>query len=312
MYTLDEIRAINAARPEPPIVGRVREHLKRSFGTLRFEPVAHKYFIPAAAGSETELPSMSAVVERFVPQVDWNEKAAGVAARNGSTTEAVLRMWNENKLRAANNGTSTHLYGEAWMHFALGRPEDIDPVIRPQMEEGYLIPYSPKQEAVMKFWEDVLRDPTLYPVAAECRIHSLYVKGLENHYAGTFDALFLRIREDGRPVLLLKDYKTNAEIRKEYARSHGQTLYPPFQDIVDDPEGHYTLQQNGYSMALASVGLRVESRDLIWLKDDGSYEEIRLPDIEERMRVALSGAHTKSETARLLESFDAAGISLSR
>lgn len=300
MYTIEEIKIINAQRPEPPLVQRVRDRLTKYFGSLEFEPAEHRYFV-SSQGTRRELPSMSSVIDRFVPQVDWEAKAAGVAARTGSTKEAVLRSWNENKIRAANNGTSTHLYGEAWMHFALGHPERIDPVIRPQMEEGYLIPYSPKQEAVMKFWEDVMKDSTLFPVAAECRIHSLYVKGVKDHFAGTFDALFLKIHQDGRPALVLKDYKTNAEMRKSYARNHGQTLYPPFQDIVDDPEGHYTLQQSGYSMALASVGLRVESRDLVWLKNDGTYEEIRLQSIEERMRSALSGENVEVDIDGLMK-----------
>ena len=39
------------------------------------------------------------------------------------------------------------------MHFFLGHPEKIDPVVLPQYEDGFLIPLNQKQEAGMKYYE---------------------------------------------------------------------------------------------------------------------------------------------------------------
>ena len=197
-------------RQEPIEVTRIRENIKESFKRLEFQEGPHKYYIHKDNGEVVEVPSVSATTHQFVPHVDWDEKALGVALKKNLTVEEVKRQWEENNIRATNNGTSTHLFGEAYMHFLMGHPELIPDVVKPQYEKGYLIPYSDKQEGVLKFYNDIFNNDKIYPVMPEAQV---YMGINENYkditpYAGTFDMLFTYYNEtDKKWKLLLYDWK---------------------------------------------------------------------------------------------------------
>ena len=103
-------------------------------------------------------------------------------------------------------------------------------------------------------------------------------------YAGTFDLLLYNTRTG---MFLLKDYKTNKNIWKD--KDTTKYLKGAFNRIVKDSEiGKYTIQQNMYGIVLQSIGLPLESRSLIWLKEDCTYEEIELPEREKIIQFELT------------------------
>ena len=60
-------------------------------------------------------------------------------------------------------------------------------------------------------------------------------------------------------------------------------MQPPFNELVDEALTHYMIQQGLYSMMLENIGYKVFGRRLIWLKDNGTYEKVKLPYIKEQL-----------------------------
>lgn len=284
MININDIIERNKRRPEPKEVTEIRENIINTFSKLEFVEDVHKYFLPQDDGSKVELPSVSATAHQFEPFVDWDEKCAAKALKLGIPTEQLKREWFEHNHLATNLGTGVHLYGEMFMHFIQGHPEEICDVIKPQYEEGYLFPHSPKETAVMHYWEDLFQVDDIFPVMPETRVYmGINDKFKVNQpYAGTFDIL-LAMKHQGKWKLLLHDYKSNADIYSDYARNWGETLLEPFTDFINEPKSLYTIQLNLYQLCLEQLGYEIIDRRLIWLKDDATYEKISLPNITQRL-----------------------------
>jgi hypothetical protein len=284
MLNINDIRKRLERNPEPDEVKEIRENITKTFSNLEFIEDVHKYYLPQSDGTKTELPSVSATAHRFEPEVDWDEICAAKALKLGVTYEQLKREWFEHNHQATNLGTGVHLYGEDFMHFMQGHPEQISNVTKPQYEEGYLFPHSPKENAVMHYWEDLYKIDEIYPVMPEARIYmGVNDKfNVKNPYAGTFDIL-LAMKQQGKWKLLLHDYKTNNDIYNDFARNKNETLLEPFTDFINEPKSLYTLQLNLYQLGLEQLGYEIIDRRLIWLKDDATYEKVSLPDITKRL-----------------------------
>lgn len=290
MINIEDIRERLKRNPEPIEVKEIREKIISTFNSLIFEEGPHKYYLPKDDGTREELISVSSLIHKFEQPTDWDAIAKRYAEKHGLTKEFVQKMWNENNLMSTSNGTSTHLYGEMMMHFCMGNDNLICDVIKPQYEKGYLIPYSKKQVAIMKYWEDLLKIDEIYPVMPETKVYTgINDKlNLKQNYAGTFDCLFA-IKKDGKWKTIIHDYKTNKDLYNDFNRSRGVTMLEPFDDMVDDAFSHYVIQQSAYKMALEQIdGIEVIDMKLIWLKDDGTYEKVKLTDISEQIKNALS------------------------
>lgn len=241
LINIKDIEARN--RIEPPEVTAIRDHIKESFKKLRFEEGPHIYHLKTGKGKEITLPSVSSMTHRFQPYVDWDLKAENYGLKWGYDKEFVQRVWEENNVQATNNGTSTHLYGEAFMHFFMGHPEDIPDIIKPQYEKGYLIPYSIKQDGVLKFYRDLMTNDMIWPVMPEAQVYMGVNKDYDDieQYAGTFDMLFTYKAKDGKWKLLLYDWKglpldTPILTTKGFKNMGELTL----DDIVYDKDGNET------------------------------------------------------------------------
>lgn len=296
MLNIKDIEERLAIRPEPDEVKAIRENIKNSFRRLEFQEGPHIYYLHNDDGSVVTLPSVSATTHQFQPYVDWDEKAANYALKHDMTKEAVQRMWEENNVRATSNGTSTHLFGESYMHFFMGHPELIPDIVKPQYEKGYLIPYGIKQEGVLKFYEDLFTIDNIYPVMPEAQVYMGLTPDYSDvsPYAGTFDMLFAYKAKDEKWKLLIYDWKTNASLTSSYNRSvqeiYGGTAgmaLPPFTNLYDEAYSYYIMQLACYSLCLMQLGYEIVDRKIIWLKEDGSYEKISVPDYTTTMRGAL-------------------------
>lgn len=289
MINLTDVKERLKRNPEPPEVTAIRENILNSFNKLEFVEEGHKYYLPHEDGSKEELISVSALTKMFEEEQDWDAIAARYALKHGMTLEEVQRKWLENNLLATNSGTGAHLYGEQWYHFMLNHPEDIVDVVKPQLEQGYLIPHSPKEKAILNFQEDLFKIDSIYPVLVETRVYmGLNDKfNLKTNYAGTFDMLYAT-KVKNKWKLLIYDYKTNKDLYSTFNRDKGNFLQKPFNDLYDEPLGHYTIQLSAYQLALQQLGYEIADRKLIWLRDDETYEKISLPDVTNKIIKALS------------------------
>jgi hypothetical protein len=146
--------------------------------------------------------------------------------------------------------------------------------------DGFPHPTNPHEEAIVKFWDDL---PENYvPVLAETKVFNRN----GTPYAGTFDILFYYVDEENpsKNGLIIFDYKTNEDIYKNYKQ---QKLLWPFNDLLDMSESLYTLQLGCYQIPLENLGYGIVARRLIWVQPDGSYKNIRIKDIANRIREAL-------------------------
>lgn len=272
---------------EPTEVRDIRNKILDTFNELEFIEEGHKYFLRGE-----ELRSVSSVVSDYEEPFDSERKAAEYALKHGETKEYWLDQWRWNNLKATTTGTLVHSYAESLSWIKAGHPEMITPenVCKYISEKNWLIPTRTKEEAALKFWKDM--PDSLHIVLPETKVYSGVnptLSPFKFNYAGTFDLLlyYKHPTNDALSGLLLCDYKTNAELMKEYARKFGKFLKPPFNDIYDEPMGGYTIQQSLYQIPMEDIGLKVLGRRLIWLKDDATYEVIKLPDVTEKLRKDL-------------------------
>lgn len=268
--------------PEPSEVKEMRERITDSFKNLEFFEGPHKYLIHKEDGTSIELPSVSSVVQRFEPEVDWDSIRIRKAEKEGIDPEVLKRMWRENNLKSTSNGTIIHEFGEAAMYFFQGRFDELPEYTRHrQFEDGYLIPYGTKQFAASKLYEDILLNYNVWPVMPEAKVYTGYndVLNLQNDYCGTFDILFAMRGKDGVIRPLLMDWKTNKDLINDYNRAHNRTMLPPFDDLIDEPLSHYTIQLSLYALALEQLGYKVSHRVIVWLKEDGTYSKIPVEDL---------------------------------
>lgn len=287
MLHISDIEARLALCPEPPEVKEMREKIIEAFKDLEFFEEPHKYLLHKPNGESIELPSVSSVLKQFEPDVDWDAIRINKAKKDGIDPEELRRAWRENNLKSTSNGTIVHEFGQSAMYFFQGRfDEMLEYTKNRQFEDGYLIPYGPKQIAVSKFYEDMLKNYNVWPVMPEAKVYSCYndTLNLKNDYCGTFDMLFASRGKDGLIRPFLADWKTNASLTNTYNRAYGKFMLPPFDNMVDESLSHYTLQLSLYSLCLEQLGYKMTHRVIVWLKEDGTYDKIPVDDVTDTLK----------------------------
>ena len=272
---------------EPALVTEARKKVLQEFEDLEFFEEGHRYVL-----SGQSLPSVSNVAHRFIRE-PFNEQlqAKRYAEKNGRTPEYWIQQWRQNSFRATTLGTKTHAYGESLGYLRAGMPERICPSIMSQYmpQYGFLAPIHPKEEAVLKFMNEL--PGSMYLVLNEAKVYSgknpCREKNLKEQLAGTFDMLYYNDGSDGQPEgFMVLDYKTNANLANDYNRRFGRVLSSPLADMTEEDLSLYTIQLSLYALMLEDIGIPIISRRIIWLKD-GEYEVIPVPDVSEKLRQTL-------------------------
>lgn len=277
-------------KDEPQIVTDTRRHILRAFEDLEFYEEGHKYVLN---GMEIQN-SVSGVAHKFIRDpFDDEMQAIRYAQRHGETADYWKRQWRCKSFRATTLGTKTHAYGESLGYLMAGHPELICPMIRPQYNETYeyLAPIHPKEEAVLKFLDEL---PSSYHlVLNEAKVYSgknpVAEKNLKQQICGTFDMLYYYDGEGdaSKAGFMILDYKTNASLYKEYNRKFNKTLLTPFDNMIEEDFSLYTIQLSLYALMLEDIGVPIIDRRIVWLTDDGSYEIHPVEDKSELLRKVL-------------------------
>lgn len=286
MLNINKIKESNENKHIPKEIEETRNLITEAFKDLEFVEDVHKYFLPKGK-KKIELPSVSSIIKRWEQEVDWDEKAELKALSLGIPTEDLKIQWHENNIISTSCGSKTHFFGENAMNMFIGR-EDLAKKNMPfqYTEDGYLIPYCPKEWAITQYYEDIMNNPNVFPVMPEAKIYTNYndMFVMKQPYAGTFDIL-LAYRYKGEIVYSIHDFKTNKDLYKSYSRDHDVMMLPPFDEMgfYEEPYYHYVIQLNCYQLGLMQLGIKIVDRNLIWLKDDGTYEKVKVPDITETL-----------------------------
>lgn len=287
MLWLEDIKKRYKRNPEPKEVSDARTLITDAFNKLTFVEDVHKYYIPGINGEKIELPSVSSIVHSFEPFVDWDEKCAIKAEKMGIPKEELARKWHETNITATHCGSKTHFFGENAMNMFIGRENLTKNNMRFQYsDDGYLIPYNQKEVAITKYYEDILSNDNVYPVMPEAMIYTGLNDAFKINvpYAGTFDIL-LAYRLKNKIVFSIHDFKTNAELYKDFSRTYGVMMNEPFGQMgfYSEPYSCYCIQLSLYQIGLMQIGIEIVDRNIIWLKDDGSYEKIKTPDLTQQL-----------------------------
>lgn len=273
---------------EPKEVREIRNKILGEFDGLVFVEEGHKYFLDGK-----QLPSVSEVTHKFCQYpFDEGVQAERYAEKHGETAQYWIDQWKFKNLRATISGTLVHEYGESLGWLRNGHPELITESCRTKYvkNKNWLIPTRPKEEAVLKFYDEL--HPSLHFVLAETKVYTgknRELTDLKQDYCGTFDLLmYYKDKDDSsKDGLVILDFKTNRELESEYNKTYSKMLMEPFGDLVDQSKSYYTLQLSAYQIPLEDIGLKVIGRRIIWLKDDGTYELIPLPNVTDRLRSVL-------------------------
>lgn len=274
---------------EPNIVTKARQLILDEFKDLEFHEEDHKYLLHGK-----QLPSVSGIGHRYIKEpFDEQKQAIAYAQKNGETAAYWIQKWRCNSFRATTLGTKTHEYGESLSYIKAGHPEFIRDSVRVQYLAcyKYLAPIHPKEEAVAKFFDEL---PTSYHlVLNEAKVYSGKnpdeSKNLKEQICGTFDMLYW-LDGDGdhsKAGFVILDYKTNGNLYNEYNRKHNRVLLSPFSNIIEEDYGLYIIQLNLYALMLEDIGLPVIAKKIVWLKEDGTYQIVDVPNIIEIIRNVL-------------------------
>jgi hypothetical protein len=222
------------------------------FSELSFDKEKHIYNT-----GEIQLKSVSNVIKKYHKNINFKQVAFFVAKSRGITVEEVLTEWEETKNNACKQGTLVHTFSELYT-------SNFDKVIA---NNGY-------EQAVINFWD--LLPTNLVPFLFELQMYS---KSLG--IGGTAD-IILYNTNTGKFVIA--DYKTNKDIYKNYNKTK---LLTPFNNLLDNPLNKYKIQLSLYQILFEQCGFQVENRFLIWLKEDGSFEQIDLEDLTNELKTDL-------------------------
>lgn len=269
-----------------PEVIEVREKIKKAFDGIFFKEDTHQYFLPEKGN--IELNCVSNMTHKYVPYVDWDEVCRNKAMKLGIPFEELKEKWRYNNIKATNSGTHVHEYGESWFYYARGEKDKVIPMFKRQIEGDYFLPNSKKEEAVEAFYSWYLRQNGLYTIMPETQVYT-------DKYAGTFDLLayYKHPTDDTKSGLVLLDWKTNNALHNNFARNNNSMLLPPFDHLYNEDESLYTLQLSLYQIPLEDIGFKIVGRRLIWVKEDGTYEMVRINDETKRLRQDIWGNATE-------------------
>ena len=185
---------------EPSVVTEIRRKVLLEFEDLEFYEEEHRYVL-----SGKTLPSVTNVVHRFIREpFDEQLQAERYASKKGMTPEYWIQQWRQNSFRAMKLGTKTHSYGECLGYLRAGLPERICPAMQNQYmkEYGFLAPLHPKEEAALKFMNEMPR--SMHLVLNEAQVYSgknpCSERNLKQQLAGTFDMLYYNDGTDGQGI----------------------------------------------------------------------------------------------------------------
>lgn len=228
----------------------MQNKIKEYFKELQFDAQKHSYEVRGKP-----LTSVSKTIHKYVEKVDFDKIAGFVAKKRGITKEEVLAEWEAKKIASCNQGTLVHTFGENY--------------------NGMQKPTNGFEEAIVKFWDNI-------PDYIEPFLFELQMFSETLGIAGTSDIILFN-RKTGK--FIIADYKTNEDLFKNYK---GKTLLEPFEDLLDSPYNKYQLQLSMYQLLFEQCGFEVESRRIIWLKPNGTYENFKTEDLTQKLLKELT------------------------
>lgn len=222
-----------------------KQHVTNFFGNLKFDAEEHTY-----KHNKRYLNSVSSVIKNYVEPFDADRIAGYVAKSRGVSKEDILLEWEMKKVKACEKGNRVHNFGENYKKGMIA-------------SDGY-------EKAVISFWDSI-------PKHIEPFLFELQMFSLEKNLVGTADIILYNTKTGN---FVIADYKTNIDLYKNY---RGKKMLYPFDDMLDMPLSKYKIQLSLYQYLFEQCGFKVEQRKIIWLKEDGTFDDIQVENLIDRI-----------------------------
>jgi hypothetical protein len=200
------------------------------------------------------------VIKRFYEPFNVQGKSKKTAKKTGISQAEVIKEWERYGREKANAGTIVHKFAEDYVNYRY-------------FGDNKVIPVSPKERAVVKYFEEL--HPKYIPMYPELKGYS--AKYL---FAGTIDIPLFNTELMG---IKISDYKTNEKLYDDY----GNYMLYPFHYMPETNFNKYQLQLSLYRLMLEEAGYEVVETSIIWLLSDGNYKELETSNFTKQLKDVL-------------------------
>lgn len=250
------------------------EKLDKAFGNFKFFDIDHHY---EYKGKPVGI-SVTRFIEQFTNEFDTESVAEKVALKESKTIQEVLDEWKYKNEFSCAKGSTCHTYtqslwsGETWF------PLDFD------LSDKYVESVYKIKGQANNFYNDYKNE--LQHLADE------FVIGSDEYdIASAIDHLFINRYTGG---LILVDYKTNSDIRKN--EKYAKTMKVPLQHLKDTTLNHYAIQLSIYKYLLEKyTDIEVEDFFIVYMSENiENYEIIEVPYLKKEVEEILENRRTKN------------------
>lgn len=220
-----------------------------AFDHIKFIQTGHSY---KAYG--VKLTSVTTKINSLKPEIDWDQKAADIARREGVPAYGIKKTWNKSRQEGLERGTWVHEY------------------IRADLLQ---LDYTPQPLTSEMLAYDSLRQTVELGEVVACE---WVVGDVGLGVAGTLDALFYTAG-----AYHLWDWKTGKEFRLKDLYK-GPRLKAPFDDLDDCEIERYSLQVSLYRLLVERhAGVEIATAKIVHFPRDGGYSIYDAKDYRERL-----------------------------
>jgi len=245
---------------------------------LTFIEEDHKYFMKNKDGEiKSDFPSVSKVMKLFYDEFPTEEAAEKKSKGDPVLKQQLIEEWAAAGTYSTNMGSRVHYFLEQSTINLFGNYKEVrQPIFDcdfTQILKGDSMISAGKnylnlmieRGAVLLDTEIVLGDPDL-------------------GYTGQPDKVWLILNKGGDELgLIITDWKTNK--KKNFEENHfTKRMKFPFNDLPNNALGHYFIQLPLYGKLMLKMlegtkyeKIRIFGGIVVLLKDDGDYEEFRIP-----------------------------------
>lgn len=258
-------------------IRNVLEKKREELG-LTFVEENHVYYMKDKNGTvRNNFPSVSKILKKFYEQFDSEGIAYKKAEGDLVVMENLLSEWKEAGNRATNMGSRTHFFLESE---TIKRNGDYKEVRKPIFDCDLTQEItSDRMINAGKKYLDLCEQRNLFLLDTE-----MVLGHPELGYTGQPDKIWITVNASGDEFgFLITDWKTNKE-KNFQTNKFTKPMYEPFEEYPNNSLGHYFLQLPFYGKLLIKMlegtkyeNLRLYGCIVVLLKDDGTFEEFRVP-----------------------------------
>jgi len=258
----------------------IREILKQKRNELRisFQESKHIYYMMDENGKiRSNFPSVTKIVKKFHKPFDAQGISLSMAKGDLAEQQRLLAEWKLSGELSVNLGSRSHYELEKEL---VSRYDDYKDVRQPVFEcnEEQIIKSNKMISAGINFL-NVMKER-----GAELLDTELIMGHPKEKYIGQCDNAWIMMNKEKNDFgFVLSDWKTNAP-KNFKIFPYNNKLYEPFSEYPDNALGQYYLQIPLYGRLLVKMleGTKFEKNKflggvLILLKEDGTYEEFKVP-----------------------------------